>query len=79
MAVLEMLAEMVCPEKLLRRITFTEFMCLLQVADTLIPILVGSVLDDDAAVESAFARTVARSSELISTVAADVCLARVGS
>lgn len=69
-AVLEVLSEMVCAEELLAGVALPELVNLLQVADTLLPILVRSMTG------CRCTRSPAVTRELFPTVAASVGLAR---
>lgn len=76
MAVLEMLTEVVGAVKLLGRVAFSKLVHLLEVANTLVPVLVGRTFGEDSAAEGASARDQAATGKLVAAVAADVSLAR---
>ena len=70
MAVLEVLSEMICSEKLLARVALSELVDVLEMADTLVPVLFRGMTDH----RSARAASVAQ--EFVAAVAASIGLTR---
>lgn len=75
-AVLQMLAEVVCPVKLLGRVALSELVHVLQMPDPLVPVMFCGVPRYDAAAEGTVPGTAAGPGELVAAVAARIGLAR---
>lgn len=73
-AMLEVLTEVISAVELLGRVAFPKFVHLLQVSNTLVPVLVGRALGKDTTTEGTSARSNACASKLVTAVAADVSL-----
>ncbi len=74
MAMLEVLTKVVGAVELLGRVAFPKFVHLLQVADTFVPVLVGSALGKDTTTEGTSTRGNAGTGKFVTTVAAEISL-----
>jgi hypothetical protein len=77
MAVLEVLSKVIRSEELFRRVAVSEFMHLLQMFNTFIPILFSSVSRRNIIAQGTSTRATARSWDFVAAVAAGVGFARI--